>query len=499
MDNTHVIKFVPPMSRQARARRNRLASLGDWMARHRRALLAIQWVIVIFYAVLVALPAFLPHPLPESRLFSGDFGASSLIDPAICLASGEPVLQQKAPTLVPWHDKLVLFAQLAFWGAWWPFVILSMMLMGRVWCGVLCPEGALTEFASRHGRGGSIPRWVRWSGWPLVAFALTTIYGQLISVYEYPKAVLVILGGSTVAAMVAGYLWGKGKRVWCRYLCPVSGVFALLARLAPFQFRVDRAAWDLQPAQRAAVDCPPLLDVKHLQGMAQCHACGRCSNHRGAVTLAPRSPNAEILALQHAGTPEALLLVFGIFGVAMGAFQWSANPWFVAAKTAAAEWLVNRDILWPLADSPAWWLLTRYPEANDVFTWLDGIAILGYMGGVTLLLGGFIFANLVAAARLARADWRRIALGLTPLAGASLFLGLTMLTLTQLRAEGFHFAWLNSARDAILSAAVLWSLHLGFRLLRAGAGLGAALAAMLPYALATGAIATSWVLQFHRG
>ena len=184
MDNTHVIKFVPPMSRQARARRNRLASLGDWMARHRRALLAIQWVIVVFYGVLVALPAFLPHPLPESRLFSGDFGASSFIDRAICLASGEPVLQEKTPTLIPWHDKLVLFAQFAFWGVWWPFVILSMMLMGRVWCGVLCPEGALTEFASRHGRGGSIPRWVRWSGWPVVAFALTTIFGQLISVYE---------------------------------------------------------------------------------------------------------------------------------------------------------------------------------------------------------------------------------------------------------------------------------------------------------------------------
>ncbi len=499
MENTHVIKFVPPMGRRARAGRDRLASLGDWMARHRRALLAIQWIIVIFYAVLVALPAFLPHPLPESRLFSGDFGASSFIDRAICLASGEPILQEKSPTLIPWHDKLVLFAQFAFWGVWWPFVILSMLLMGRVWCGVLCPEGALTEFASRHGRGGSIPRWVRWSGWPVVAFALTTIYGQLISVYEYPKAVLVILGGSTVAAMVAGYLWGKGKRVWCRYLCPVSGVFALLARLAPFQFRVDRAAWDRHPEQRTAVDCPPLLDVKHLQGMAECHACGRCSDHRGAVTLAPRSPNAEILGLQHAGTPEALLLVFGIFGVAMGAFQWSANPWFVAAKTAAAEWLVNKDILWPLADSPAWWLLTSYPEANDVFTWLDGIAILGYMGGVTLLLGGFIFANLVAAARLARADWRRIALGLTPLAGASLFLGLTMLTLTQLRAEGFSFAWLNWARDAILGGAVLWSLYLGFRLLRSGAGVRATLAAMLPYALATGAIATSWVLQFHRG
>jgi hypothetical protein len=277
----------------------------------------------------------------------------------------------------------------------------------------------------------------------------------------------------------------------------VSGVFALLARLAPFAFRVDRAAWEGHPERHDVVDCAPLLDVKHLQGMAHCHACGRCSDHREAVTLVQRSPNAEILAARKVGTPEALLLVFGVFGVAMGAFQWSANPWFVAAKTAAAEWLVNHEILWPLDDSPAWWLLTRYPEANDVFTWLDGIGILAYIGSVTLVLGGFIFLNLVAAARLVRGDWCRIALGLTPLAGASLFLGLTMLTLTQLRAEGFSFSWLTATRDAILCGAVAWSLTLGYRLLRSAAGLGAALGAMLPYAAATSAIAAAWVLQFH--
>jgi len=498
MEDTHILKFVPRISRDARNGRNRLARLGDWMARNRRTLLAIQWVIVIFYTLLVALPAFLPHPLPESRLFSGNFGAASFIDPSLCLASGEPILQERAPTLIPWHDKLVLFAQFAFWGVWWPFVILSMMLMGRVWCGVLCPEGALTEFVSRRGRGGAIPRWVRWSGWPVVAFALTTIYGQLISVYEYPKAVLVILGGSTVAAMAAGYLWGKGKRVWCRYLCPVSGVFALLARLAPFQFRVDRAAWERRPANSAAVDCAPLLDVKHLQGMSQCHACGRCSDHREAVALVPRSPNAEILNGPAPATNEVLLLIFGILGVAIGAFQWTVNPWFVRARQAAAEWLVNRDILWPLSDSPAWWLLTAYPEVNDIFTWLDGIAILAYIVTVTLVLGGTVLLAVCGAARLAGVDWRRLALGLVPLGGIGLFLGLSMMTVSQLRAEGIVLPWLGALRGALLALGLLWSAWLGLRLLRRAApGKARLVAAFLIWLAALAAVGATWVLVFY--
>lgn len=237
MERSHILSFVPP------ARSGRLARLGDAMARHRRLILGIQWFVVLAYAVLVAVPAFLPLP-PR--------GATTV-------------------------DNLTLFAQFAFWGIWWPFVILSTMLLGRVWCGVLCPEGALAEFVSRHGRNRAIPRWLRWSGWPFFAFVATTVYGQLVSVYEYPKAALLVLGGSTVAAMAVGYLYGQGKRVWCRYLCPVSGVFALLARVSPLHFRVDRAAWERHPVRTPAVDCAPLLDVKHMKGGAACHACGRCS------------------------------------------------------------------------------------------------------------------------------------------------------------------------------------------------------------------------------
>ncbi len=444
-------------------RRARLARLGDWMAANRRLILGLQWAIVGAYTVLLVVPTMLPVP---------PLGATVL-------------------------DNLTLFAQFAFWGIWWPFVILSIMLMGRVWCGVLCPEGALAEFASRHGRGGRIPKWLRWGGWPFLAFVLTTLYGQMISVYEYPQAALLILGGSTVAAAAVGWLYGKGKRVWCRYLCPVSGVFALLARIAPVHFRIDRAAWDAQPGRSSAVDCAPLLDVKHMTSGAECHACGRCSGHREAVALSARSPNAEVLAGKTPHTSEALLLVFGMLGVAIGAFQWTVSPWFVALRQQAAEWLVEREWFGPLETNAPWWLLTHYPEANDAFTWLDGALILAYIGGVALVLGGAVLAGLTFAGRMAKIDWRALSLSLIPLAGIGLFLGLSMMTATHLRAEGAPLGWLPLLRGLLLAAGVAWSGWLGARLLfdRAPNPQRAMLALpglLLP--LAT--VGTAWILVF---
>ncbi len=450
-------------------RRPLLARLGAAMARHRSAILAVQWAVVGAYLILITLPAF--APLPPS-------GASIV-------------------------SNLTLFAQFAFWGLWWPFVMLSMMLVGRVWCGVLCPEGALSEWASSRGLGKSIPRWMRWSGWPFVAFVTTTVYGQLVSVYEYPKAALLVLGGSTAAAVLVGFLYGKGKRVWCRHLCPANGVFAVLAKIAPLHFRTDEEAWKRFSGRSAGVDCAPLVDLRHLQSASQCHACGRCNGHRGAIQLALRSPNREILSLAPArdSGAAAVLLVFGMLGVATGAFQWTLSPWFVAMKLAAADWLIERDALWLLQDNAPWWLLTHYPEASDVFTWLDGLSIVAYIAGTAMILGATTLGALLGAQLLAgrgRYDWKSLAMTLIPLAGSSVFLGLSMLTVTHLRAEGFLFAWLREARTVLLLIGAGWSAWLGARvILRSAASPVRRFGALALHALPPAIIGYSWYLAFY--
>lgn len=443
-----------------------LRNLGDAMARHRRVILGAQWGVVVVYVFLVAAPAFLPLPAEDAHL---------------------------------WND-LTRFAQFAFWGIWWPFVMLSMMLMGRVWCGVFCPEGALSEFASRRGLGLAIPRFLRWGGWPFVSFALTTLIGQLTSIYEYPKPALLILGGSTVVAVGVGFLYGRGVRVWCRYLCPANGVFALLARLAPVHFAVNEAAWVRSGRQRA-VDCPPLLDVKHQAGSGACHACGRCSGHREAVTLVPRSITEGVLTLKTAKGMnwESVTLLFGVLGVATGAFQWSASPYYVQLNMALAALAVKADMLWLLNANAPWWLLTHYPEVNDAFTWLDGISITLYIAVTALALGlGQVFC-LSLARHMAGGSisfWR-LALGLTPLGGISVFLGLSMLTLNQLRQDGIELPGMGVIRAALLSIAVLWSLWIVWQTLGNNSiAIPRRLLAMAFVSLALALPVSNWVMLF---
>ncbi|WP_415183716.1 4Fe-4S binding protein [Phaeovulum sp.] len=451
----------------------RLARFGTWLRDHRGAVMAVQWGVVFVYAVLLIVPTVLPLPPVGAHIW----------------------------------NNLTLLAQFLFWGVWWPGVLISMMVFGRMWCGIFCPEGALSEFAASHGRGRATPRWIRWKGWPFTAFVLTTVYGQLISVYQYPLPVLLILGGSTAGAMAIGWLYGRNKRVWCRYLCPVNGVFGLLAKLAPMHYAVDQKQWNAAYHSADSMrpfTCAPLVAVRTMKGASACHMCGRCAGFRDAVELKTRRPDHEIVnvAAQEATHWDSLLIITGLMGVAIGAFQWSSSPWFITLKQALATWLIRHGTIWPLEHSLPWFLLTNYPGRNDVLSILDGAVLLTYIATTAAVITAAVGLPLVLAVRIAgKWEWQRfhhLSHGLIPLAAIGVILGLSSMTVTQLRADGFALGWIGPTRFWALTGAVIASAWLMARIVgRYCNGLRQVAATTVAFAALAAPICAWWLLFWH--
>lgn len=350
----------------------RLAAFGHWLYRRQDVVRAVQWGTVGLYLTLLVGPLAAPSsPLPR-------------------------------------------LAEALFWGMWWPGVILSVMVLGQFWCGLLCPDGAVTECASRHGRGRKPAAWMR-AGWlPLALFAAITLVSDAVDAQRSAVGTLVSVGGVSLAALAVGLRYGRGKRVWCRHLCPMAGLFSLLARCSALHFKVDRARWDTAPKPvPKPVDCPLLLDVRRLVSNEKCNMCGRCSGHRDAVDLAARPPGAEIatLGMAEARGWEAI----GICVVLIGLCH--------AGAVAHGDW---RAIL-----------------------------------VLTLVFGGTAGLTLLLAAGGDRARAAQLAYGLIPLGGLGLFLAALDRSVQVLAGQGIDVAWLLAAlRPAVLVVGAGWSLSL---------------------------------------
>ena len=295
-----------------------LSRIEKVLRHHRKAVSLIQWLVVLLYFSLLLLPA-----------LSGNF-----IDERV-------------------YDSISDFSRLIFWGTGWPLIVLSMMVCGRIWCGLFCPDGTLTEFISRHGQKRSIPRWIRWKGWPCTVLTGTVLYGQLIAVYDNFPATLVLLGIPTCLALLTGFLYGNGKRIWCMYLCPGNGIFGLLARLSPIYYKVDREKWEQYSGQQERLDCPTLINVRQMQGMSGCHACGRCLGHRNAVELGFRSPSSEIVTTpeNRISGSELFLLLWGVTGICTAALAWRGNVLYsqFILRLAQLDVLAASDLPWWLS------------------------------------------------------------------------------------------------------------------------------------------------------
>lgn len=407
------------------------------------------------------------------------------------------------PTILPSSpitDTLSKEANWLIWGLWFPLVFLSVIFAGRSWCGGLCPMGAASEWVNRIGLKRPVPGWLRWDGTPIVSFLIITILGQTVGVRDYPGAILEVFGGTLVAALAIGYLYGRGreKRAWCRHACPIGLLLGVFSRLGIVDLIPKRPVKGGDAYTERGL-CPTMIDLKRKTESRHCVMCMRCvqPDRKGGLAMHLRAPGAEIADIRHHHPvmSEIWFLILGT-GVSLGGFLWLVLPQYQWLRQTVGVWFIEHGWSWVGNPGPSW-LMVVHPEAREVFVWLDFLMIVGWMLGVMAVLALALTAINASAAWLAgrlgaactfRERFVMISYQIAPAAMVSLLLGLGGSLFTPIPA-----AVALSIKIALLVIAIGWGGWLGSRIL-GGIGLNGLrrAAALAPGIVASLGIAAAW-------
>ena len=205
------------------------------------------------------------------------------------------------------------------------------LLLGRLFCGWLCPFGLVLELwhawrerfdhwlwkkAKRRLPSYPAPTWPKYV--LLLLFLLTSlqvalpVFGIVSPIQWMVWAVTFrgdfVLGAIFVSVMLAILLLELVvPRVFCRSLCPIGAMYALLGRWSPLRIRVHPDEAGRKLCKQCSIHCPMGIDVMADHVLAghvsvsdpECTRCGTCLDvcrGDGILSLAFRGSSADATA-----------------------------------------------------------------------------------------------------------------------------------------------------------------------------------------------------------
>lgn len=198
-------------------------------------------------------------------------------------------------------------------------VLVSALLVGNAFCGWICPLGTVQDGLWSLARRLKLPQWrpaprtdraLRYGRFVVLAVVMGASYvtGRLWFadydpyftifslhwLFQWSDALIVGVVITAVVLLASMFV----ERLWCRYLCPLGAVFAVLGRFSLFKIRRDAGTCtDCTLCDRP---CPVGITVSKADPTvnADCIGCLDCLTTcpvKGALTLAPPMPVNRLL------------------------------------------------------------------------------------------------------------------------------------------------------------------------------------------------------------
>ena len=207
------------------------------------------------------------------------------------------------------------------------FTVVTTLLWGRVFCGFLCPFGALQDLMEHivpKKLRRKFPRPVHENSvflkyGVLGVILVPAIAGSDVSIFQYfePFGTVFFFSSSSVLWVIAGAILIASAiipRFYCRYLCPLGAALALASLLSPFRIKRVRQCAVCTVCEHS---CPTGAIQRESIDFKECVRCNVCEaklTEQAGVCRHDLEKVAQLIQIkygrhhrhQHFPTPEAV-------------------------------------------------------------------------------------------------------------------------------------------------------------------------------------------------
>lgn len=202
------------------------------------------------------------------------------------------------------------------WILWWPGIIFTFILVGRLWC-VMCPFGTLNEWGATLAKSSRMfPKFLRNLWLATLFFLVLTWADEQLGIIRSPQMTAWLILALAVLAIATGLFFQR--RTFCRYLCPITGLQGLYSMASPIELRAEHrnrclkdCHQDCYRGNEKGTGCPMFEFPMTMQRNTYCNFCFECvkSCPPGNMTLRARPFGKDLWASGRHWLDESYLAV----------------------------------------------------------------------------------------------------------------------------------------------------------------------------------------------